>query len=226
MLSYFLFDSAFPNGAYSHSFGFESYLSWKNINDIKSYQKWLQAYMLYNFATNDGVVYEIAYKFKDKKLSLLKLAKAANLSILSYENRLANITMARSTLNNTEFIHDEILKWYSHMCKYDEFANIAVANALLSKENMLEQYTYSTIKALTQNATRAIPLPYKKSNELIYKNINLCKMVASKSKNLAQKIAKSGYFSLNLSKNIFTSHHELDMAMFAHEKINFRLFMS
>lgn len=227
MLSKFLFDSAFPNGAYSHSFGFESYLSWRDIKDIKSYQKWLEAYILNNFTLGDGVVYVIACAFKDKKLSLLKLAKAANSSILAYENRMANIAMARSILSNTEFMHGEDAKWYAKICdRCDEFANPAVSFALLSDKVMIQEYAYSTIISLTQNATRAIPLAYKKSNELIYKNIDLAKKSAQKSINLAKNIIEKGYFSLNLSDEILVSHHEVDISMFAHEELDFRLFMS
>lgn len=34
-----IFDNAFPNGAYSHSFGFESFLRLNLINDEKSFLK-------------------------------------------------------------------------------------------------------------------------------------------------------------------------------------------
>ncbi|MBJ6718665.1 hypothetical protein JG672_08800, partial [Campylobacter jejuni] len=56
MLGQFLFDSAFANGAYSHSFGLESYISWGVVKDASSFQKWLESYMLDVFATSDGAI--------------------------------------------------------------------------------------------------------------------------------------------------------------------------
>lgn len=227
MINQFLFDSAFPNGGYSHSFGFESYISWGEIRDISTYEKWLESYMLNIFAMSDGAIYCIAYALKDQKLTLLKLARAANASISSYENLQALIAMTKSTLNNTEFMHDDHVKWYVKVIeKDDKFANPAVAFALLSKTQSLENYAYATIKTLMINATRAVPLAYKKSNELIFSRQDLAKKVASKSKSIAKEFIQKGYFSLNDSSKIFATHNELDMAMFAHEKLNFRLFMS
>ncbi|MCI6988371.1 MAG: hypothetical protein MR902_02220 [Campylobacter sp.] len=226
MLSDFLFDSAFPNGGYSHSFGLESYISWGDVSGVDSYQKWLEAYMLGIFAPSDGAVYTLACEFKDKPLSLLKLARAANASISSLENHQAAIMMARATLKNTEFMHDDTLKWYNKVATNDKFASPAIVFALLSGTNMLDQYAYATIKTLTQNATRAIPLAYKKSNELIHKNANLAKISAQKANLVAKDIIDKGFFSLNHSFKIFASHHELDIAMFSHESVSFRLFMS
>lgn len=227
MKSQFLFDSAFPNGGYSHSFGFESYISWGDLKDISSYEKWLQSYMLDVFAESDGAIYSIAHALKDKRLSLLKLAKAANASISSFENRKAQVEMARSTLNNTEFMHDENIMWYKNAAfKWDEFANPAIVFALLSHSDFLENYAYATLRTLTINATRAIPLAYKKSNELMFLNQVLAKKTAQKSREIAKDSIDNGFFSLNSNNRIFATHHELDLAMFAHERLDFRLFMS
>lgn len=233
MLANFLFDSTFPNGAYSHSFGLESYIYWGNVKDAKSYQKWLRRYMIDVFAQSDGAVYAMACELRNKKFSFLKLARAANASISSLEARLAAINMARATLKNTNFMHDEFAKWYYNICENDNFAHPALAYSVLAN-NMLKEYAYSCIKTLTQNATRAIPLSYKKSSELLYINISLAKEVAQKSSNIAKQFLQNGYFSLNIPINhenkyvnlAFSSHQELDIAMYAHENLNFRLFMS
>lgn len=225
MLSDFIYDSAFPNGAYSHSFGLESYISWGYVNDVKSYQKWLESYMLDVFAPTDGATYIIASNFLSNKFSLLKLARVYTASITSFESKTAAIATARATLKNTEFMHDENLKWYSTICQRDEFACTPIVLSMLAKD-LISQYAYSTIKTLTQNATRAIPLSYKKSSELIYINQKLAKEVAKKSEQIAKIFLDKGFFSLNFDSKIFSTHHELDLAMYAHEKLDFRLFMS
>lgn len=226
MLSHFLFDSAFANGAYSHSFGLESYISWGLVKDSTSYQEWLRTYMLNVFAPSEGAIYAIASQLKHKRLSLLKLARVANVSILSAESRMAAISMARASLKNTEFMHDDLAKWYFKICQNDDFIYPAIAFSVLVS-NMDVEYAYASIKNLTQNATRAIPLSYKKSSQLLYENIGLAKETANKAKQIAKITLDKGYFSLNnCSDNLFASHHELDLAAFAHEKLDFRLFMS
>lgn len=235
MKAQFFYDSTFPNGAYSHSFGLESYISWDVVNNAKTYQVWLESFMLNNFATNEGVVYEMASRLKDKKLSLLKLARVANASITSFESRQAAINMARATLNNTEFMHNEMASWYSKICENELYAHPGVASALVAGD-MGADFAYATIKTLTQNATRAIPLSYKKSCELLFDNIDLAKKADQKSKLLASNLLKKGFFSLKnidnsseesfLNALVFSTHHELELSMLAHERLDFRLFMS
>lgn len=226
MTRQFLFDSAFANGAYSHSFGLETYISWGVVKDAKSYEKWLNHYMLDNFANSDFVVYAMGFRLKNKPLSFLKLARSANASILSSECKIAAINTARATLKNTEFMHDDFAKWYFNICQSDDFAHPALAFSALSNEIMPE-YAYACIKSLTQNATRAIPLSYKKSSQIIYENKDLAQKVMQKAIKIADENLKNGYFSLNdIKDDIFATHFELDLAMLGHEKVDFRLFMS
>lgn len=235
MLGQFLFDSAFANGAYSHSFGMESYIAWGKVKSAQSYQEWLTRYMIDVFAVSDGAVYAMAYMLKDKRLSLLKLARVANASISSFECRMGAVNMARATLKNTEFMHNYLARWYANICENERFAHPAIACSVLSDESMASEYAYACIKTLTQNATRAIPLSYKKSSELLHDNIALAKKSSKKSFKIAKELLSCGYFSLKTidecdkhgyAKSVFSSHQELDIAMFAHEKLDFRLFMS
>lgn len=226
MLEQFLFDSTFANGAYSHSFGLETYISWGKIKNEQNYQAWLESYMLDVFADSDAAVYILACKLKNNRLSLLKLARVANASIASFESRAAAINMARATLKNTEFMHDDLAKWYFKICSNEDYAHPAIAFSVLADENV-ESYAYACIKTLTQNATRAIPLSYKKSSELLYKNIDLAKKCAKKAREIANNSLKNNTFNLNnCDYRLFSAHHELDIAMYAHEKLDFRLFMS
>ncbi|PZT48127.1 hypothetical protein B6S12_05700 [Helicobacter valdiviensis] len=227
MLGAFLFDSAFANGAYSHSFGLETYISWGRVVDAKSFQEWLRGYMLEVFAPQEGVVYVLANAFKTKPLSLLKLARIANASLLSKECRNGAISIARATLKNTEFLHNQIASWYYAICQNEDYAHPAIAFSVLSCEDLMEQYAYANIKTLTQNATRAIPLSYRKSSQILYENLELSKEVARKCEFLAQSTLQKGYISLNDKENcLFASHQEIDLTTFAHEKLDFRLFMS
>lgn len=235
MKSQFFYDSTFPNGAYSHSYGLESYISWSAVNDAKTYQIWLESFMMDNFSTNDGAVYEMVSMLKNKKISILKLACIANASITNYEGKQAAVNIARATLKNTEFMHDDMTCWYSNVCKNERYAYPAIASALVAG-NKGGDFAYATIKTLTQNATRAIPLSYKKSCEILFENISLARKVEAKSKLIASKLLDNGFFSLTtldkyteeslLKNSLFSTHHELDISMLAHEKLDFRLFMS
>lgn len=235
MKAQFFYDSTFPNGAYSHSFGLESYISWSMVNDAKTYQTWLETFMMDNFAPNEGAIYEMVSMLKNKRISILKLSRVANASITNYEGRQAAINIARATLNNTEFMHNEMASWYSKVCENELYAYPAVASALVAG-NKGGDFAYATIKTLTQNATRAIPLSYKKSCKILFENIALAEKVEVKSKLIASSLLKNNFFSLTtldrcvemsfLNTSLFSTHHELDISMLAHEKLDFRLFMS
>ncbi|EGL8557810.1 hypothetical protein QL374_003055 [Salmonella enterica] len=235
MKAQFFYDSTFPNGAYSHSFGLESYISWSRVNDAETYQIWLETFMMENFAPNEGAVYEMVSMLKNKKISILKLSRFANASITNHEGRQAAVNIARATLSNTEFMHNEMARWYSKVCENELYAYPAVASALVAG-NLGGDFAYATIKTLTQNATRAIPLSYKKSCKILFDNIALAERVVMRSKLIASSLLKNNFFSLTtldkyveksfLNTSIFSTHHELDISMLAHEKLDFRLFMS
>ncbi|CAM2794618.1 urease accessory protein UreF [Helicobacter burdigaliensis] len=226
MLGQFLFDSAFANGAYSHSFGLETYISWGKVKDSKSFQEWLSLYMLEVFALQEGVVYILANALKSKPLSLLKLARIANASIMSEENRKGAISIARATLKNTEFLHNDLSHWYYQICQNEDYVHPAIAFSVLSPEDLIEQYVYASIKTLTQNATRAIPLSYKKSSQILYENLELAREVRQKCYLLAEQVLQKKNINLSVLEDLFVSHQEIDLATFAHEKLDFRLFMS
>ncbi|WP_274649059.1 urease accessory protein UreF [Paenibacillus humicola] len=57
-----LCDSGFPSGAFSHSFGFETYVQEGRITDSRTFRAWLEAYLLRQWVYNEGFALRLAYE--------------------------------------------------------------------------------------------------------------------------------------------------------------------
>ena len=100
-----IFDNAFPNGAYSHSFGFESFLRLNLINDEKSFLKWLEIYLKKSFLYNDALGFCLTYDGFD----IINLDEILNASSQSLEIKNANKFMAQKSLKTLEIFNSNLL---------------------------------------------------------------------------------------------------------------------
>ena len=57
-----LCDSNFPTGAFSHSFGLETYIQENKVHDKDSFSKWLQMYISGQLVYTDGLACRLAYE--------------------------------------------------------------------------------------------------------------------------------------------------------------------
>src|SRR5690625_194056 len=56
-----LCDSNFPTGAFSQSFGLETYIQNDEVHDSESFAKWLQIYLSEQLVYSDGLAASIVY---------------------------------------------------------------------------------------------------------------------------------------------------------------------
>jgi urease accessory protein len=90
-----LCDSAFPSGAFSHSFGLETAVAEARIADASTFAAWLGAYVSGSAATLDGRA--LVLVMRDPS-AVVALDDALSASVFAFEVRAATRRLARATL--------------------------------------------------------------------------------------------------------------------------------
>jgi urease accessory protein len=73
-----LADSAFPSGAFSHSFGLESAIASERVRDESTLAAWLDAYLVHAWATLDGAALVLAMRDGTDATRLDRVVAAAS----------------------------------------------------------------------------------------------------------------------------------------------------
>ena len=60
-------DSQFPTGAFSHSFGLETYIQRETVNDAESFTRWLKLFLNEQLTYADGLAMRIVYDALENK---------------------------------------------------------------------------------------------------------------------------------------------------------------
>lgn len=148
-----LSDSALPTGGFSHSFGFEQYISGGEIHDAATFSAWLRVYTANQLTHTDALAMRLFYE----GLPEADLADRVVASTLPAQLRAADVAMAKRLRTigvdalgvprtDVELAHPAI-----------EFARIArhfdvpCADAIVG-------HLSATVNTLTQNAVRGIPI--------------------------------------------------------------------
>ena len=174
-----LCDSNFPNGAFSQSFGLETYIQNDIVHDRDSFYDWLHAYVHDQLVNADGLAARLAYE----ALEIEDMEKVWELDhILTVQN------LAKESRDGTERMGDrilsiaidifgmDVLKTYkSRIKEKTSHGHPAVVFTMVGyhlgvdKETTILYYLYSTIVGLVQNAVRAIPLGQTNGQQVIYR---------------------------------------------------------
>lgn len=91
-----LCDSAFPSGAFSHSFGLETAILERGLRDADSVGDWIEAYLCRNTATLDARAIAL---WIDGHASIEELDAALSAAVFAPEQRDASRRLARATLD-------------------------------------------------------------------------------------------------------------------------------
>ena len=54
-------DSQFPTGAFSHSFGLETYIQRQTVHDATSFREWLELFLNEQLTYSDGLAMRLVY---------------------------------------------------------------------------------------------------------------------------------------------------------------------
>lgn len=158
-------DSAIPTGAFSHSLGFETYISRGELETAEQFAAWLEMFVAQQLTFTDALAIRLVHAATsfDELAGLDDLVTA---QALPRQVREGQATMGRRllTIGATEFgsawvqrYHDEVMAGRLH-------GHPALVFGLLSRsfglgvDEAVAQHLFATVISLTQNAVRAIPL--------------------------------------------------------------------
>ncbi|HEY4554611.1 MAG TPA: urease accessory protein UreF [Bacillaceae bacterium] len=224
LLSLFqLCDSNFPTGAFSHSFGLESYIQADTVRDQKTFFNWLQVYVHEQLIYTDGLACRLVYDaLIEEDLELVwRMSRLLTVQNLPRETREGTQMIGDRMLKLSQSLyHFPILSLYREQIKKKQsFAHPAIVFTMVahglevSKPNSILYYLYSAVSSLVQNAVRAIPLG-QTAGQLITHQFHPV---------LHQAVEKI----IQLPEDDFgIVSPGLELAQMQHERVNIRIFMS
>lgn len=216
-------DSNFPVGAFSHSYGMETYLREDVIKDRESFETYIKVYLKGQFMYTDGLAIRLVYEaLKANQLDRIwEIDRQITVQSMARETREGTKKVGQRMLQMILDLYDnELLKSYqeriakelSHGHPALVFAIIMYGMDVCEKDAIL-CHSFSTVSTLVQNGVRAIPLG-QKDGQMILRDI--------------------GDFLIEMYEEIQSLEEEdfgmtipgLEIAQMRHETLDFRLFMS
>lgn len=171
-------DAAFPIGAYTHSYGLETYIQKdliKNSNDVYEYVKvnaktnflyteLLAAYLAYDFSLNNHIE------------KLKELEDIIDASKIPSEIRSASEKLGSRFIKTVSSLE---VKYESHI--FNEYTNsdstkihaiaygVFCAASGIDKKSAMEGYLYAYVSSTIINAVKLIPLSQNEGQKVLYK---------------------------------------------------------
>ncbi|EGQ3938722.1 urease accessory protein UreF [Staphylococcus pseudintermedius] len=162
-------DSQFPTGAFSHSFGLETYIQRGDVHNGASFQAWLEVFLKEQLTYTDGLAMRLVYEAIEANdtAAIERLDQLLFVQNIPRETRNGTKQMGKRMIHLARMIYheDQWLDWYGEKAAaYELHTHPAVVFTLLGYhlgieiEKIIDYYYYQNVSSLTQNAVRAIPL--------------------------------------------------------------------
>lgn len=216
-------DSSFPSGAFSHSFGLETYIQENEVHDDASFLNWLHVYLNEQLIYSDGLATRLAYE---------AIAEKAYETVWRLDRFLTVQNLPRETREGTQMVGGRMLKlakvlysipvleeYEARIRKKQSFGHPAIVFSAIGHHLGVDSatttrfYLYSTATNLVQNAVRAIPLGQTAGQKIVYSLLGMVDSATKKIKELDEDdfgIVSPG----------------LELSQMKHERVNVRIFMS
>lgn len=216
-------DSQFPTGAFSHSFGLETYIQRGDVHDGASFKRWLEVFLTEQLTYTDGLAMRMTYQaIQDNQPEAIeRLDQLLFVQNIPRETRIGTKQMGKRMINLAHALYDvSWIEWYYN--KTQEYAlrtHPAVVFAILghhlemSIEETIEYYFYQNVSSLTQNAVRAIPLGQTEGQKIVAEMIPF--------------ITETRQTVMQLEDSDFgLTAPGIEMNQLEHENVNVRIFIS
>lgn len=218
-----LCDSAFPTGAFSHSFGLETYIQEDVVHDEETFYEWLKVYLYEQLIFSDGLAASLSYDALDEEdyEKLWELDHLLAVQNFARETREGTKQMGERMLSMAESLYEApVLSLYRDRIKNKQsFGHPAVVFTIVGhflqveKETTILYFLYSTIVSLIQNAVRAIPLGQTAGQRVL----------AAFQQELIQATEKISHLS---EEDLGIVSPGLELSQMQHERVKIRIFMS
>ncbi|MBB4823448.1 urease accessory protein [Sporosarcina luteola] len=224
LLSLFqLCDSNFPTGAFSHSYGMETYIQEDKIFDQYTFLQWLTVYVNEQLVYSDGLACRIVYEaLKDgRQAQIWEMDRLLTVQNLPRESREGTKRIGEGMLKLVQSLYDiPLLATYTEKIRNKEaYGHPAIVFTIVghhlgvSSESTILYYLYSVVSSLVQNAVRAIPLGQTAGQQVIQQFQDTLLDATEKIKTIDPDdfgIVSPG----------------LELAQMQHERVGIRIFMS
>jgi urease accessory protein len=219
-----LCDSNFPSGAFSHSFGLETYIQEQVIVDKESFKTAIFAFVDKQLVFSDGLACRLSYEILESSRGmneLLEIDRLLYVSSLAKETREGNRRIGeRMAKMCMELYSSTTLGDYLHFIKNKQgYGHSALVFAFVAhhlqidKEKILSAYLFSSVSSLIQNAVRGVPLGQTDGQKLLVE----MQVKIREAKNRIMKLTKDDLGAVSPG---------LEIAQMRHERLHVRLFMS
>lgn len=218
-----LCDSNFPIGAFSHSYGLESYIQENQVHNQPSLLKWLNVYLQEQLIYTDGLASRLVYEALETNdlESVWKLDRMLTMQNLPRETREGSQRMGERMLKLVETLYDiPVLEAYRKRIKQKKsFGHPAIVFTMVGHHLQVDKstttlyYLYSTVSSLVQNAVRAIPLGQTAGQKTIMEFQTSLHKATEK----IQQLDPDDFGIVSPG---------LELSQMKHERVNIRIFMS
>ncbi|WP_422659206.1 urease accessory protein UreF [Paenibacillus sp. EC2-1] len=224
LLSLFqLCDSNFPTGAFSHSFGLESYIQEGKVHNQETFSKWLKVYLHEQLVYSDGLASRLVYEalVNEDIQQIWHLDRLLTVQNLPRETREGTQMIGDRMLKLTQSLYGmPILSQYREEVKHkNAFGHSAIVFSMVAhglhvtKQDTILYYLYSAISSQVQNAVRAIPLGQTAGQTITHLFIS--------------ELTKAVDTILELTQDDFgIVSPGIELSQMKHERVNIRIFMS
>ncbi len=169
-----LADSAFPSGAFSHSFGLETALVDGRVHDEATLEAWLRAYICDAFATLEGAALMFVVRDYADPLTLDELVTAATNApeIRAAQRRISRAILA--TFDAAAIASPRSIRYARALANGTAAGVPSIAFALgyatldVTWETAFAACASSTLAALAAVATRALPLGQRATARVLW----------------------------------------------------------
>lgn len=173
-----LCDSNLPTGAFSHSFGLETYMQEGKVANKQTFASWLEVYIREQLVYCDGLACRLVFEaLQDQQFETIwSIDRIMIAQILPREAREASQRMGERLIKLVNAIYEcPILKKYEQRLQSKQsFGHSSIAFAMIahhigaSKQQAILSYLFSSITSLIQNGVRGIPLGQTEGQQLIH----------------------------------------------------------
>ncbi|WP_066314963.1 urease accessory protein UreF [Bacillus sp. FJAT-29814] len=218
-----LCDSNFPTGAFSHSYGLESYIQDNTVHNIDTFSEWLRVYIDEQLIYSDGLACHLVYQAleEDDLQKVWKLDRLLTMQNLPRETREGAMRMGERMLHLVQSLYRiPVLSGYRKRIEAKQsFGHPAIVFTMVAhylgvpNSTSILFYLYSVVSSIVQNAVRGIPLGQTAGQKLI-RDVQTDLMEA------VEAISNLGEEDFGIVSP------GIELSQMRHERVNIRIFMS